>query len=42
MTQLVDGHSNPCMQSVARPTHHHRRRSPLVGKGPVSADISGF
>jgi len=30
MTRKVDGHSDLCMQSVARPTHHHRGRSSLV------------
>jgi len=31
MTREGDGHSDPCMQSIARPTHHHRGRPPLVG-----------
>jgi len=31
MTREVGGHSEPCMQSIARPTHHHRGRPPLVG-----------
>jgi len=31
MTWEVDGYSDPCTQSVPRPTHHHRGRPPLVG-----------
>jgi len=31
MTREVDGHSDPCMQSIAKPTHHHRWRPTLVG-----------
>jgi len=30
MTREVDGHSDPCTQIVARPTHHHRERPPLM------------
>jgi len=31
MTQEVDDHSDPCTQSVTRPTHHRRGWPPLVG-----------
>jgi len=41
MTREVDSHSDPCMQSIARPTHHHRGRPPLVGRPTIEHSVCG-
>jgi len=48
MTREVDGHFDPCMQSIARPIHHHRGRPSLVRlkvhtemQSDVNTEISG-